>query len=123
HPAGKRSPQLPTPPELVNEGPHPARGLDRSCRHFLSQRVKLQHRAATVRGGDLAGGSPEPRCEGDWPSLENPLFGMPEGNNVGRRAISGLTKRSGSKPAIASHLSGDYIPCRGEQRDSRRAAR
>src|SRR5215468_2931044 len=41
HPAGKRSPQLPTPPNLVNEGPHPARALDRSCSHFLSQRLKL----------------------------------------------------------------------------------
>ena len=30
------------PPNLVNEGAYPARGIDRSCSHFLSQRVKLQ---------------------------------------------------------------------------------
>ena len=41
HPAGKRSPQLPTPPKLVNEGAYPARGLDRSCSHLLSQCAKL----------------------------------------------------------------------------------
>ena len=41
HPAGKRLAQLPTPPKLVNEGAYPARGLDRSCSHLLSQCVKL----------------------------------------------------------------------------------
>src|SRR5215469_10495582 len=34
-----------------------------------------------------------------------------------------ITKRSGSKPAIASHLSGDYFTCRGGRRDPRWAAR
>jgi len=89
HPAGKRSPQLPTPPKLVNEGAYPARGLDRSCSHLLSQCVKLHIEPPPFDAGILLVALLSLAAKGIG-QPENTPFRHAEGDNVGRRAISGL---------------------------------
>ena len=89
HPAGKGSPQLPTPPKLVNEGVYPARGLDRSCSHLLSQCVKLHIEPPPFDAGILLVALLSLAAKGIG-QPENTPFRHAEGDNVGRRAISGL---------------------------------
>ena len=80
---------MPTPPKLVNEGAYPARGIDRSCSHFLSQRVKLQIEPPPFDAGILLVALLSLAAKGIG-QPQNSLLRMPDGYNVGRRAISGL---------------------------------